>query len=92
MCRLGPDAWSMGGAWTPTEPSGFPGPGPQALRLYTHSCSLAQIYRKRQASSLMGFLGKPAETQTYSRAPLTVLSLQKDLGPHSSCAILSCGP
>lgn len=92
MCCLSPDAGSAGSAWTPTELSGFPGPGSQSLKVYGHSFYLAQIYRKQSESSLLGFLGKSAETQTYSRAPLTVLSLQKDLGTGSSCAILGSRP
>lgn len=69
------------------------GQDPQAPKVYGHSFSLAQIYRNQsEAVSLLGFLGKSAETQTYSRAPLTVISLPKDLRTGSSRAILSCRP
>lgn len=46
-----PDAGSIGGAWSPTELSGFPGLGSQDLKVYGHSFSLAQIYRKQSESS-----------------------------------------
>lgn len=54
------------------------------VRSFLLSCShLQEAIRKLS----LGILGEPADTQTYSRAPLIVMSLQKDLHTCSSCSV-----